>query len=69
MGDSASKFRQMTRLFIRNGNYVQISDEWKNVSKRMKEDIWDALMVCLVKYYCIYDSYVFSYFVKYMPYC
>jgi hypothetical protein len=61
MGDAANKFRWMTRLFIRSANYVRISDAWKNVSDRAKEDIWDALMVCLVKYYYIYDSCVYMF--------
>jgi hypothetical protein len=64
MEDSASKFRRMTGLFIRSGNYVWKSDEWKDISKHTKKDIWDTLMVYLANYYCIYDSCVFSYFVK-----
>jgi hypothetical protein len=44
---SALKFSWMTSLIIRSGNYVRINDEWKDVSECTKEDIWDALMVCL----------------------
>ena len=53
MGESANKFRGMTGKFIRSGNYIRLSDEWKNVSNQAKEYIWDTLMVCLIKYYCI----------------
>jgi hypothetical protein len=45
MEDSASKFRWMTGLFIKSGNYVWKSDEWKDVLKHTKKDIWDTLMV------------------------
>jgi hypothetical protein len=64
VGDGASKFRRMTGLFIKTDNYVRISDKWKDVPKRTKEDIWDGLMICLANYYCIYDSCVFNYFIK-----
>jgi hypothetical protein len=46
VGESQNKFRRMTEVFIRSGNYIQISDEWNDVQKRMKEDVWDALVVC-----------------------
>jgi hypothetical protein len=47
VGQSTSKVRWMTSLIIRSGNYIRISDEWKDVLECTKEDIWDALMVYL----------------------
>jgi hypothetical protein len=44
---SVLKFRRMIGLIIRRGNFVRINDEWKDVLECTKEDIWDALMVCL----------------------
>jgi hypothetical protein len=46
VGQGASKFKQMIGN-IKSGNYVRISDEWKDVSEHTNEDIWDALMVYL----------------------
>ena len=66
VGEFANKFRQMIEKFIRSGNYVRLSDEWKNVSNQGKEYIWDTLMVYLVKYYYIYNSCVCICFVKYI---
>ena len=53
VGFSALKFRRMTGKIIRSGNYVRIRDNWAKVPQRIKEDIWDALMVYLN--YMLYD--------------
>ena len=39
VGEATNKFRWMIEKFIRSGNYVRISDEWKNVSDQVKEYI------------------------------
>jgi hypothetical protein len=47
VGRSANRFRWHTGKIVRSGNYLHMRDEWLKVDKRIKLDIWVALMVCL----------------------
>jgi hypothetical protein len=44
---ACNHFRRAEGKLIRSGSYIHMRDEWAMVNKQIKQDMWDALMVCL----------------------
>jgi len=47
VGCSTNRFRRHIGKIVRSENYVHMRDQWLKVDKRIKLDMWAALMVCL----------------------
>lgn len=47
VGRACNHFRRAEDKLIRSGSYIHVRDEWVRVNKQIKQDMWDALMVCL----------------------
>ena len=45
VGMYALKLWRMTGSIVKSENFVKLWDDWRYVSLRKKEDIWNALMV------------------------